>query len=685
MTERELLRRGLEGHQAGRAREAADCYQQVLRANPANADALYLLAVLSQQTGDFTAAIELARRAIRVSGDQPHLHEALGLALMGVEELEQAEKSLLRAAESGTAESFNNLGILRKKQGRWDEAIAAFERSVERNPQFSDALYNLGNAYREQGQAGRAMELFSRATAANQSHADAFAALGQTMVALGRSLESVVPFRRAIELRPGDAQLRFDAASAFEAIREFADAAECYRAGLAIDGARPEMKHNLGRALFELGRADEALDLFREAAQGLRAALPRAMIAVMIPGAAKATNQEILEARRAFAENDLPPLRPRPARSTANRLRIGYVSSFFHRRNWMKPVWPLIARHDRSRFAVHIFSDAPEAAMPEGYRADSRDRRHDISNLSNGQAARLIEAEGIDLLIDLNGYSKLQRLPLFTLRPAPVTAGWFNMFATTGMSCFDCLIGDDQVIPPEEEEFYCEKILRVPGSYLTFDVVYPVPDVVDPPCLSTGVVTFGCLAPLYKIAPQAITAWSRILRAAPQSSLALRGSALQSEGARRYLLEAFGQCGVSPERIRLYGPAPHFQFLETYNEIDIALDTFPYNGGTTTTEAIWQGVPVVTFYGDRWVSRTSASILRAGNLGRFVNRDLDGYVAQAIELANSRETAAMLRELRWNMRAQLRSSPVCDTEQFAKNMEAIYERSITLAGAEQDR
>jgi protein O-GlcNAc transferase len=635
MNERELLQQGLDHHRAGRAREAAECYQHVLRSNLGQPDALYLLGALSHQIGNQEAAIELMRGAIAVAGEQPRLHEILGLALMSLERYDEAEPSLVRASESGTPEAFNNLGILRKKQGRLDEAIAAFERSIERNPSFVDALYNLGNAHRANNSLETAAGCFRRAWAVDSSHANALAALSQTLRAQGEHAET---------------------------LREFADAAAFYRAALAADPACHEVKHNLAHTLFELGQADEALDLFREAALGPRATLPRAMMAVMISGAPKASNQDVLAARRAFAENDLPALRLTPARQPKTPLRIGYVSSFFHRQNWMKPVWSLIARHDRSHFEIHLFSDAPESAVPEAYRACY----HDISALGNEAAARLIEEHAIDVLIDLNGYSKLARLPLFMLRPAPVIVGWFNMFATTGMTCYDYLIGDDQVIPPEEESFYCEKILRVPGSYLTFDVTYSVPDVTEPPYLTAGAVTFGCLAPLYKITPQAIAAWSQVLRGAPRTSLVLRGSALRSEGARRYVAQAFGPLA---ERVRLYGPANHYEFLETYNQIDIALDTFPYNGGTTTTEAIWQGVPVVTFWGDRWVSRTSASILRAGNLDHFVNRDLDGYIAQSIALANS---PSELPGLRRKMRANLRASPVCDAETFARNMERIY-------------
>jgi protein O-GlcNAc transferase len=635
MNDLEFLQQGLDHHNAGRARDAAECYQRVLRSNPDQPDALYLLGVLSHQNGHQEAAIELIRRAIRIAGDQPRLHEVLGLALMNLDRFDEAEPALVRAAESGTPEAFNNLGILRKKQERFDDSIAAFEQAIERNPSFPDALYNLGNAHRAKNALETAAACFRRALAVDPQHANALAALAQTLRAQGEHAESV---------------------------GEFADAAGFYRAAFSIDPACHEVKHNLAHALFELGQADEALDLFRQAAEGPRSALPRAMIAIMIPGAPKASNEDVLAARRAFAENDLPPLRlPRPRQPKAP-LRIGYVSSFFHRQNWMKPVWSLIAHHDCSRFEVHLFSDAAESSVPQAYRA----RYHDISALGNEAAARLIEEKAIDVLVDLNGYSKIARLPLFMLRPAPVIVGWFNIFATTGMSCYDYLIGDDQVIPPEEEPFYCEKILRVPGSYLTFDVTYTVPDVTDSPYLTTGAVTFGCLAPLYKITPRAIAAWSQILRESPQSSLILRGSALKSEGARRYVVEAFGPLAG---RVRLNGPANHFEFLETYNQIDIALDTFPYNGGTTTTEAIWQGVPVVTFWGDRWVSRTSASILRAGNLGHFVSADLDGYIAQAIALANAPNE---LLELRRRMRDSLRASAVCDGETFARSMERIY-------------
>jgi protein O-GlcNAc transferase len=269
----------------------------------------------------------------------------------------------------------------------------------------------------------------------------------------------------------------------------------------------------------------------------------------------------------------------------------------------MKPVWGLINQHDRSQFEVHLFAETAASAIKHGYRAHPWDCFHDISGPSNEAAAALIERSGIDLLVDLNGYSAQPRLALVALKPAPVIAGWFNMYASSGMASYDYLIGDDHVIPPDEEEFYCEKILRVPGSYLTFDVDCPVPPVVEPPSLATGVITFGSLATQHKINGEVIHAWCRILQQVPNSRLLMRNAVLGSAANCQFVHDLFGKHNIPRERVLLRGRADHYQFLRTYDEIDIALDTFPYNGGTTTTEAIWQGVPMVTYWGDRWASR----------------------------------------------------------------------------------
>jgi predicted O-linked N-acetylglucosamine transferase (SPINDLY family) len=252
-----------------------------------------------------------------------------------------------------------------------------------------------------------------------------------------------------------------------------------------------------------------------------------------------------------------------------------------------------------------------------------------------------------------------------------VQIAWFNMFATSGMSCFDVIIGDDHVVLADEEPYFTERVVRVPGSYLTFEVNYPVPDVAQAPCLRRSAISFGCLAPQYKITVDVVEAWARILRQCPGTRLLLKNVVLGQPSASTYLLDLFAQFSVPPEQLELEGPAEHYAFLERYADIDIALDTFPYNGGTTTMEAISQGVPVLTFWGDRWASRISASLLREAGLGDYVTESMEQYIARAITLAQEPSTPTRLQTLREQSRERLGRSPACDVAAFSRHMESL--------------
>jgi protein O-GlcNAc transferase len=576
---------------------------------------------------------------------------------------------------------------------------------------IADAHYNLGNALRVSGATEEAIQSFHRVLDLDAAHFHSLAALGQMMKAAGRKAEAAEHFQKALALRPDDTDVLCDyadllqeegkLAEAFALYQraveanprlarawyaggcaantrgEFIPAMVCFQKAVELEPEWLEARHNLARALYEMGQVSAALTHFRQCAgQRLEAsAQSRAMIAVIIPGVPEADNQAVLEARTRWAA-DLRRqgggAEPACGDADGRRLRIGYVSAFFHRENWMKPVWGLINQHDRNAFQVRLFSDAPASSIQHGYSAHAEDQFFDTTRLSNEELAGLVRQTDIDILIDLNGYSDIRRLPLFTLRPSPVAIGWFNMYATTGMSGFDYLIGDEHVIPTEEERFYSERILRVPGSYLTFDVNYPVPPVTEAPCLTASGMAFGSLTSQYKITNEVVAAWSRILRQCPDSSLLLKNKQLKLESARQFVRGLFAKHAIAPDRILLEGPEEHYEFLKAYQRIDIALDTFPYNGGTTTTEAIWQGVPVLGFHGDRWASRTSASILRAGGLEEFVARDLEEYVDLAVRWGSSTGGRVRLGELRRTMRARLSASAVCDTARFAREMEHIY-------------
>ena len=338
----------------------------------------------------------------------------------------------------------------------------------------------------------------------------------------------------------------------------------------------------------------------------------------------------------------------------------------------MKPVWGLLGHHDRRRVDVHLFSDAPRSILAGRRVAIDRVQFHDISRSDNTRAARLIARNRIDILVDLNGYSKRSRLPLWVSKPAPVLVAWFNVFATSGMRCFDAIIGDEWVIPRNEERWYVERVVRLPISCLTFEVPSNAPALQQPPCMRNGFVTFGSLASLYKLNALTIAAWAEVLRRCPGSRLVLGNALLGEDGNRSHLTARFRELGIGAERLTLLGPAPHRDFLKYYDLIDLALDPFPYSGGTTTMEALWQGVPVLTSGGDRWIARTTASILMNAGLGRFVNADVAAYVDQAVGWGTSATVAGRLSALRTTMRSRLKRSPVCDCAKFARCMEDAY-------------
>lgn len=460
------------------------------------------------------------------------------------------------------------------------------------------------------------------------------------------------------------------------AVHEYAQAIDALERAIRRDPDSVEARFNLAGALYQLGDVDQSAYHFHKIADEQGSLNAWCNLATIIPGSPAATNQDVYDARREFArrltEAEGSDATALPIRDSQDRpIRVGYVSAYFHRENYMKPVASLIRAHDRDRFEVHLFSDHATADRIEWFEAAEHDRVHHTTELSNEELVKMIRDAELDVLIDLNAYSIPLRLPIYTYRLAPVVIAWFNMYATSGLPGIDYIIGDKWVIPESEQEFYTEQVLRLPMSYLTFDVDYEAPAVVEPPCLNREGITFGSLISQYKLTATVWDTWAKILKRVPSASLLLANRSVKSACNRDYVLKQFDSRGIAGERIRFGQPADHVEFLKHYNQIDIALDAFPYNGGTTTTEAIWQGVPVLTTEGDRWASRTSRTLLVNGGLEEFVAKDEADYVELAVRLANDPAISKTLAELRHGMRDKLRQSPVCDSERLARSIESL--------------
>jgi protein O-GlcNAc transferase len=492
--------------------------------------------------------------------------------------------------------------------------------------------------------------------------------IGEQLLQEGRPDAALEFFQKAVELDSNSTRGWFGQGMAYTNMGEYVASLEYFRKAIYLDPELAIGHHNLGRSLHETGQADLAYQSFQKSI-GLGFEATRKEVAICIPGCPSASNQTVLEERRKWANSLLKLADDKHKQYAINRdtdkpcLKIGYVSAFFHKDNWMKVVWALIDQHNREKFQIHLFSDRTKLTPAIQKHLQPGDLFHDLSNLSNDEAAAAIANVEIDILVDLNGHSYTKRFPVFLRKPAPLVVAWFNVYATTGFDCFDYLIGDDCVIPQSEEPWYCEKIARMEGSYLAFGIAYDVPEVSEPPCIENGFVTFGSLISQYKITEKVIDAWCEILNSSPGSRLLIRNAALGKQSNRQYLRSEFINRGIADERVSLEGPAPHFKFLETYNRIDIALDAFPYNGGTTTIEAIWQGVPVITYWGDRWVSRTSATILRTSGLSKMVAESPQDYVRLATHLGGDFE---QLKTMRLNMRDNILASDACNSLETAK-------------------
>jgi protein O-GlcNAc transferase len=493
--------------------------------------------------------------------------------------------------------------------------------------------------------------------------------------------EAIAAYRRAL----GGVRLRHEAwyglGCASLTLKAYADAADALRHAVTLRPDADRARCNLAEALFQLGEVDAAIAEYQRAADSGDEEVQDvalAGIACIAPGAPQQDNSTVLTARSRWIDWQARGIRQVNARppEAGRKLRVGYLGAFFGERNWMKMYMGVINAHDRDRFELHLLSDGAPPSAACGYADHAEDRIWEIPGVPNVDLAQHIVDAGLDVLVDLNGYSFQRRLPLFLYRPARLQICWNGMYGTTGLRDIDWLVGDAAVIPPDEERYYTEPIVRVPGSYLAFQLFYPVPDVAPPPCVQAGRLTFGCFASAYKLTEQTIAAYAGILRDAPTSRLLLRNRTLDEASNRAALLGRFARYGISADRLTLEGGAEHYDFLRGYDRVDVALDAFPYNCGTSTAEALWQGVPMLTSNGDRWAGRTSRSILLAGGLEEWVAADLPGFQDAAVALANASDTPGRLEALRAGMRERLRASAACDVVGLCRSLEALYATAV---------
>ncbi|MBI5439496.1 MAG: hypothetical protein HY936_11245 [Nitrosomonadales bacterium] len=571
-------------------------------------------------------------------------------------------------------ESLHWLGVWRLNAGDAQGAVAALSGLVDLRPVRYGSMMYLGEALLRTGNIAAAEKAFSRASLS--PNPDFLLTLSAKVYAHNYWKEAISVLQKAISLRPDSVPIWLALAKMQSEVYALSDCRESLRR------VRELAPDNREAALIEAGLQGRMGD-----AKGHLATLQTAYEAGGDPLSRLASSVAMTSLYHdALTPSEVADLHRRLCapieaaypekkdfgneRSSNRRLRIGYVTGDFHRQHPVNIfMLPVLLRHDHARFEICVYHTG---TMHDEYTRQAKasaDRWLEAAALDDAALQRAIVADGVDVLIDLAGHTSTHRLGVFALRAAPVQATFLGYPHSTGLSTIDWLIGDATVSPAEHAHLFSEGVAQLPGSVFCWAPVdeYPLPL----PRPADAPPVFGSFNNAMKLSPRTIALWAEVLKAVPEATLLLKAPSLKDEAVQARFAALFAGHGIPRERLIFRGPSGLADMMQEYGEMDIALDPIPYNGGTTTLQALWMGVPVVTLAGGNFVGRMGASFLNTLGCADWVADSESGYVATAARLA---KTCRALRESRPFLRARMAESPLCDIGAYVAHMEALYGR-----------
>jgi predicted O-linked N-acetylglucosamine transferase (SPINDLY family) len=669
-------------YQTGKLNEAIEVYQRIAALNPSLPEAHNNLGGCLQRNGRMVDAIAAFKTAIRLKGDFPVAKSNLagayfewGKALSAggktAEALEAFQQAV--ALKPDFIEALDMIGQCLQTLENFDGAVAAFQTIIRLKPDMFEAFNNLGIALQGKGQLDEAIASFRQAIGLKPDLAQAHNNLGAALREMGQLDEAIAAHRRAIQLKPEYAAAYFNLGNALKDIGQFDEAIGLYRQAIRLTPDYAAAHNNLGNALEDIGQLDEAIAIYRQA---IRLKPDGAMAhsnlvfalhyhpgydAGMICEEARRWNQQHAEPLKKLIEphtNDRDPDR---------RLRIGYVSPDFRQHCQALFTIPLLSNHDREGFEIFCYADVGRPdAVTERIRGYSHVWRS-ILGMTDAEVARRIREDRIDILVDLTMHMAKNRMLLFARKPPPVQAAWLAYPGTTGLSAMDYRLTDPYLDPPGlNDQFYSETTIRLPDTFWCYDPLVKELAVNPLAAQTAGHVTFGCLNNFCKVNQRVVQLWAQVLKTVPRSQFML----LCPEGSHRQrVLDILQREGINPDRIELITYRRRPQYLELYHRIDVGMDTFPYNGHTTSLDSYWMGVPVITLVGKTVVGRAGLSQLTNLGLPELIAQTPEQYVQIATDLAGD---LPRLAELRRTLRGRMQASPLMDAPRFARNVEAAY-------------
>ena len=650
---------------------------------PSAASEVLRTAVAHHQAGRLAEAELHYRQALSLKPDFAEAHNNLGVALRAQGKLDEAVASYRKAVsfKPDYAEAYNNLGVVLRKQGKLDEAVACYRKAIACTPDDFKSHYNLGNALRDQSNLNDAVASYRGALAIEPRNADVHINLGAVLKEQGRVDEAVASYQAALGFRPRSPEAHANLGVLLREQGKVDEAIARLNTALSLKPDDPQAHNSLGNALQEQGKLAEAGASYQKALSlqpdyvdaydnllylnAYHALLDTAAYRVLAHDWENAcVPAEDLQAARNRTFQHLP--------LAGRRLKVGYVSGDFRQHAASFFVEQLFSFHDRARLELFAYSVHPRVDAVTARCQNLAEHWVPAFGMSDAALRNRIEADGIDVLIDLSGHTAHNGLGAFARRAAPVQAHYLGYFASTGLTEMDYWIGDDILTPAADDAHFSESVWRLPRTWVGYEgkASAPRPDRQRAPGQPVWMGSFNNLS---KLTPATLALWARVMHAVPAGRLLLKTRQLADAGNRRRIVDALAAHGITAERLELHDAtatsdwSTHMAF---YNRLDIALDPVgAVGGGTTTCDALWMALPVVTLCGDRMASRMTASMLNALGRPEWVARSETAYIDTVAALARD---ANLRRHLSDTQRQQMEQSPLCDARDLAKALENAY-------------
>ncbi len=644
----------------------------------ADTEALFNDAVAHQNEGRLEEAEILYRQVLGRDSNHADSLDQLGVILARTNRSADGARLIAKAVDlaPGEASYHNNLGIVLFHLGRPGEALECYRKALAREPDNAQALNNIGAALKALHRPDEAAVQYQRALAVHPDFAEAHSNYGNVLMDLGRVEDAVSCQRQALQINPRYAVAHNNLGSALKRLGHFGAAAASFRQALDLASGYDDALNNMAEVLKERGEAARAMTFYQQAraAAAAKASFHSNHLLAM-NSVAGLDRDAVFAEHRLWGKSHAAPLAPsEPLHDNdpdpERVLRVGYVSADLRRHSVAYFIEPVLRSHDRNACRIYCYSGVVREDEVTKRLRRHADQWRRVHQLGMEETAEQVRRDGIDILVDLAGHTMSNRLLVFARKPAPVQVTWLGYPNTSGLEAMDYRLTDAWADPQNDgDQYYTENLVRLDGGFLCYRPSDAAPQL--KPLAAAGSVTFGSCNNLAKVTPQVIAVWAAILKQVTAARLLLKSKPLADEDSRRRVEGLFAGHGIAAERLEMMGWVDAASHLAIYERIDIALDPFPYGGTTTTCEALWMGVPVVTLAGDRHSGRVGLSLLCKLGLDDLVASSPDDYVERAVALAGDR---ARLGTLHGDLRARVERSGLTDAKAFTEKLEAAYRR-----------